>query len=264
MRRPVLVCISALLAAVITVAAAQQSPISFASEIYIVTEVPGADGTVEEVLTPATTAIPGQVVEYRVHATNSGAVTIAAGRVQILGPIQAGMEFVEGSATPSSEHVLTEFTVDGETFSRGPLLTGAGVNRRVVDPREYRTIRWTLLEPMEAGQTEVFTYRVRIVPSQPVAGAGFGFEILSVSYRWEGNYLYVVGEVRNVSGVPMGVELQAIARDSAGRLVDVATFWPASVSNIPAGGTYGFRYAVTQQRSATSVEVKVVGSNNWR
>jgi hypothetical protein len=174
------------------------------------------------------------------------------------------MEFIEGSATPSSERVLTEFTLDGETYSRGPLLTGTGTNRRVVDPREYRTIRWTLLEPMEVGKTDVFSYRVRIVPAQSAADAGFGFEILSVSYRWEGNYLYVVGEVRNVSGAPMGVELQAVARDSAGRLIDVATFWPASVSNIPAGGTYGFRYAVTKQRSATSVEVKVVGSNNWR
>ena len=96
-----------------------------------------------------------------------------------------------------------------------------------------------------------------------VAQATEGFLVMSFDARWEGNTLWVVGEVRNVSNRPAGVELQVIARDPAGRLVDVATFWPASINNIRPGSSYGFRHPVTNQRSATRVEVDIVGSEIW-
>lgn len=96
-----------------------------------------------------------------------------------------------------------------------------------------------------------------------VAQATEGFLVMSFDARWEGNTLWVVGEVRNVSNRAAGVELQVIARDPAGRLVDVATFWPASINNIRPGSSYGFRHPVTNQRSATRVEVDIVGSEIW-
>lgn len=90
-----------------------------------------------------------------------------------------------------------------------------------------------------------------------------GFQLISFDARWEGDRLLVVGEVRNVSGRAAGVELQVTARDSSGRLVDVATFWPASINNIRPGASYGFRHTVTRQRTATSVDVQIVGTQVW-
>lgn len=151
----------ALVAAFFGSATAQNTnPITFRSEIYVVSQVTLDNGTKEERFTAATQAIPGQVVEYRIFATNSGETTLPAGVVQIYGPVQSGMEFVANSATPSSSEVLTEFSVDGVNFSEAPLLVGPTTDRRVAEPAEYTMIRWTLLVPMEPGQEEPFYYRV--------------------------------------------------------------------------------------------------------
>lgn len=139
------------------------NPIELRSEIYIVSLVTLDDGTREERFTEATSAIPGQVIEYRVFATNVGETTLPAGRVQVIGPIMDGMEFVAGSATPSSSRVLTEFSHDGTNFGTTPLLIGEGDDREVVEPTDYRAVRWTLLEPLEPGQEEPFYYRVTLL-----------------------------------------------------------------------------------------------------
>lgn len=154
----------ATLALLLGFAAAQSAanPITFRSEIYIVSEVTLDDGSKEERFTAATEAIPGQVVEFRIFATNSGETTLPAGRVNIYGPIEDGMQFVAHSATPSSERILTEYSVDGEKFSEPPVLVGAGDSRRVADPTDYIAVRWTLLVAMEPGQEEPFYYRVTI------------------------------------------------------------------------------------------------------
>lgn len=137
--------------------------IELRTEIYIVSLVTLDDGTREERFTEATSAIPGQVIEYRVFATNVGETTLPAGRVQVIGPVMAGMEFVPGSATPSSPRILTEFSHDGTNFGTTPLLVGAGDARRVVEPTEYKAVRWTLLEELEPGQEEPFYYRVTLL-----------------------------------------------------------------------------------------------------
>lgn len=99
---------------------------------------------------------------------------------------------------------------------------------------------------------------------EPVgAVVGEGFEVVSFDARWEGSTLWVVGEVLNIGSAAAGVELQAIARDASGRLVDVATFWPASIQNIRPGMSYGFRHSVTQERSAVRIEVQIVGTQVW-
>lgn len=264
---------------------AQSNPIEFASEILRVFR--------SGELAPVTTAVPGAVVEFRVYATNTGRTTLPAGRVQIVGPIQEDMHLVPGSSTPSSRRVLLEYTTDGTTFSE----------RENLSPPEWKSVqsvRWTLLEPMEPGAVEVFVYRVVIdedylvpewalvslefdparfyrgsPPAHPTGSEGGvvsaggatasreGFQIVSYTARWEGEALVVVGEVRNVGGVAAGVELQAVARDAAGRLVDVATFWPASIDNIRPGMSYGFRHYVTRERSAASVDVQIVGARTW-
>ena len=139
------------------------NPIALRTEIYIVSLVTLDDGSREERFTAATSAIPGQIIEYRIFATNAGETTLPAGRVQVLGPVQDGMEFVAASATPSSERVLTEFSADGSQFGVPPILVGTGDSRRVVEPTEFKAVRWTLLVPMEPGQEEPFFYRVTLL-----------------------------------------------------------------------------------------------------
>lgn len=147
-----------------TVFAQRANPISFRSEIYIVSQITRDDGSKEERFTAATEAIPGQVVEFRIFATNTGDTTLPAGVVQLFGPIEAGMQYVPNSATPTSDRLLTEYSVDGVTFSAPPVLVGEeGEVRRVADPTEYTMIRWTLLVPMEPGQEEPLAYRVLLV-----------------------------------------------------------------------------------------------------
>lgn len=272
---------SALLACQVVLA--QSNPIQLASEIYLVHE----SGEFE----PATGAFDGAVVEYRIFASNTGPTTLPAGRVTITGPVLAGFRFVPGSATPSSERVLLEYSMDGASFS--PAAAGSALGSRSV-----RAVRWTLLSPMEPGAVEVFVYRVVVgedypVPEWALVGQDFspepmqgglppadqgsrggrvsggggvsaqGFQVVSYDARWEGDYLWVVGEVRNTGNVAAGVELQVIARDAAGRLVDVATFWPGSIENIRPGMSYGFRHPVTRERSAVRVEVQIVGTEVW-
>ena len=133
---------------------AQDNPVSVRIEAYIVSQVTAEDGSVTERFSESTTARPGQVVEYRVFATNNDATTLPAESVSVLGPIPDGSTYVDGSATPTSEQVRTEFSLDGESFSQAPETTeGASA---------YRAIKWTLLTPLEPGQEERFSYRVTI------------------------------------------------------------------------------------------------------
>ena len=154
-----LVLVAAFVAAPLALA---QSPISIRLEIYVVSEVTTDDGDREERFSEATTARPGQVVEYRLFATNDGDTTLPAGTVVILGPVPDGTSYVENSSTPTSERVITEFSADGETYTEPPVLVGPEDDRELVDPEDYAAVRWTLLEPMEPGQEEVFFYRVLV------------------------------------------------------------------------------------------------------
>ena len=162
-RRALLALTVALIATTAAFGLAQdENPIAIRLEIYVVSEVTQPDGTVEERFAEATTARPGQVVEYRLFATNTGDTTLPAGTVVILGPVPDGTSYVENSTTPTSERVITEFSFDGETFSEPPLIVGEGDDRRLIEPSEYEAVRWTLLVPMEPEQEEVFFYRVMV------------------------------------------------------------------------------------------------------
>ena len=139
-----------------------EQPVSVSIEAFVVSEVTGEDGTLQERFSSASTARPGQVVEYRLAVNNQEETTLPAGTVVVTGPIPESTRYVENSATPSSERVLTEFSADGETYSEPPV-TGSGEGTGgtgTVAPSDYTATRWTLLTPMEPAQEEVFTYRV--------------------------------------------------------------------------------------------------------
>lgn len=153
----ILLMLTALLAA-LGWAQSPDNPVSVRLEIYVVSTVGG-----EERFTESNTARPGQIVEYRLFAKNESEETLPAGTVVVTGPILEGTTFVANSATPSSDRVLTEYSVDGEVFGEPPLvLPGENGNRRVAEPTEYTAVRWTLLVPMEPGDEESFVYRVML------------------------------------------------------------------------------------------------------
>lgn len=133
-------------------------PIEVRVEVFVVNEVQG-----EEQLRPATTARPGQVVEYRLTAVNRSPDTLPSGSVEIVGPVPDQTTYVANSATPATEQILTEYSADGgQNYSEEPVLVGAEDDRDVAEPDSYTHIRWTLLEPMEPGQEETFFYRVTV------------------------------------------------------------------------------------------------------
>ena len=145
----------------LSLAHAQDNPVSTRIESYVVSLVTG-DGGEEEEFVESQTARPGQVVEYRVFVVNDGDTTLPPRAVVVTGPVPEGTSFLEGSATPSSEEVLTEFSADGQDFSEPPVLAASGGERSAVDPEDYAAVRWTLLQPLAPGAEETFAYRVTV------------------------------------------------------------------------------------------------------
>jgi uncharacterized repeat protein (TIGR01451 family) len=153
---------------------AQADAITFDVEIVRVDLVRADDGEVVERFVPVQEAIPGEVIEYRVTATNEGDVIYRPGTVVVTLPIGEGLAYLEDTATPSSDRVVTEFSADGgATYAEPPVLIatpadgdeegeGSEAASRVADPAEYDHIRWTFSVPFEPGQQETLVYRVEV------------------------------------------------------------------------------------------------------
>ena len=140
--------------ALLGVAMAQENPVSVEIKAFIVNQVTDEDGKVSEDFVESSTARPGQVVEYRVTATNNDATSLPAENVKILGPIPNGTAYVDGSATPSSDEVRTEFSLDNESFSENPESSAGAAG--------YKAVRWTPLVELASGASVTFVYRVTI------------------------------------------------------------------------------------------------------
>lgn len=144
-------------------ALAQSDDIAFDVEIFRVDLVRGDDGEITDRFVPVEEAIPGEVIEYRVTARNDGDIIFRPGTVVVTLPIGDGVAYVEGSATPSSDEVVTEFSADGgETFSEPPVLVTADGDESAAAPEAYDVIRWTLQVPFEPGEERTFVYRVEV------------------------------------------------------------------------------------------------------
>lgn len=172
-----LAAVPLLLFVVLSSARAQADAIVFGVEIVRVDLVRGEDGEIEERFVPVDEAIPGEVIEYRVTARNDGDVIYRPGTVVVTLPVGDGLAYIEGSATPTSERLVTEFSADGGvTYAEPPVLVevptsddGSGEadpdsapERRAADPSEYDHIRWTFSVPFEPEQEERLVYRVEV------------------------------------------------------------------------------------------------------
>lgn len=175
-------------------AVAQADGIVFDVEILRVDLVRGEEGETVERFVPVEEAVPGEVIEYRVTAVNEGDIIYRPGTVVVTLPIGQGLAYIEDSATPSSDRVVTEFSADGgASYSEPPVLipdtepaepepddtdpgdTDPGdtepddaeapeeAGSRAADPAEYDAIRWTFSVPFEPGQEELLVYRVEVL-----------------------------------------------------------------------------------------------------
>ncbi len=181
-------------------AVAQADGIVFDVEIFRVDLVRGDDGDIVERFVPVEEAVPGEVIEYRVTAVNDGDIIYRPGTVVVTLPFGDGLAYIEDSATPSSDRVVTEFTADGgASYAEPPvLIADAGTadadadsadpdpdvdpgdadptdadqddadapdeaGQRAARPAEYDAIRWTFSVPFEPGQEELLVYRVEVL-----------------------------------------------------------------------------------------------------
>ncbi len=74
--------------------------------------------------------------------------------------------------------------------------------------------------------------------------------------------IVILGEVRNDNGVAAGVQLQVIARDASGRVVDTREYWPAGSDNIAPGATHAIDVIATDQ-AAETFEIRIIDARTW-
>ncbi len=128
-------------------------------EMYLVTVEDG-----QETFTASITARPGQVVEYRILATNTSNEELQPGSVVVTVPVPGGARFLANSAAPVSQEVLVEYTAEGAGYMEPPVIIEieADGSRRTASQDEYRGVRWTLLNPMAPNAEVVLSFRVTV------------------------------------------------------------------------------------------------------
>ncbi|RIH88744.1 hypothetical protein Mlute_00532 [Meiothermus luteus] len=135
---------------------------------FLVTSLQQEGRTVERLL-PALEARPGQVIEYRLEATNTTDRPLS--QVALVVPIPTTTRYLENSAQALQREgwVLPEFSFDGgQTYGRPPLKrvvrvveNGKEVRKEVeVKPEEYTHARWVI---PQLGPKESVSLRLRAV-----------------------------------------------------------------------------------------------------
>jgi len=110
-------------------------------------------------LVAATSARPGEVIEYQARYTNTGSASAQRFAPQL--PIPASLVYVSSSASP--EGVLA--SLDGKNFAPAPLMrvvkAADGTTKSVAVPlREYHVLRWQL-GTLAPGQSVTARARVK-------------------------------------------------------------------------------------------------------
>ncbi len=152
-----------LLSLIISVAWAGQEVLRLELGSFRVVRVTTTEGKTVEKFEPAVSAAPGDVLEWRLQASNVSNKTLYD--VSLVIPIPKGTRYLPGSAEKlqldEKTVVEPEFSFDGgKTFARPPLykkiiviVNGIKKEKRLeVGPEEYTHARW-LLPLLTPGQT---------------------------------------------------------------------------------------------------------------
>ena len=140
------------------------SPVEAVLEAFLVQTTANEDGTFQEELVSASTASPGDVLQYNTIYTNvsdSDLIGLTAN-----GQIPFGTSYLESSAIITSDAIF-EVLVEAEEWQELPayktIITEEGNEVRVeASAEDYSQIRWLISNALEPEQTVRATYRVQV------------------------------------------------------------------------------------------------------
>lgn len=90
------------------------------------------------------------------------------------------------------------------------------------------------------------------------------FEVKNTKFRREYDNIVMTATIVNKSTAECGVQLKASTYDKASAVVDTSNFWPASVRNIPPGGSENFKSYLRYDKAAANYDVVPIDSKAWR
>lgn len=118
-----------------------------------------------ELLTTATKATLGDILEYKLSYSNTGKSSLSG--IVVQGPIPSGTTYIVNSAHTAVQAQL-EVTIDGgKTWATPPLFrdvknADGSVTKMQIPDSEYTAIRWQVGSPLEAGKNMDFIYRIKV------------------------------------------------------------------------------------------------------
>lgn len=125
----------------------------------------GVNAAGQETLTPSVEAAPGDVIEYRLVATNVSTNSLQG--VVVSSPIPASLRYVADSASaPTGQNI--EVSIDsGETWEREPVRrlrqNAEGQMVQVIVPAsEYTNLRWVGAPALQPNQAFHHSYRAQM------------------------------------------------------------------------------------------------------
>jgi len=137
------------------------SPVTLASEVLKEVEAVNEKGEKEIRLIPVASAMPGEILIFRVTYRNEG--TEPATNIQLTNPVPGEMLYIGGTAEGKGTDVA--FSVDGgQSFAQPAALTvtaGDGT-KRPAEPADYTHIRWQIKDPVPPGREGSVSFRARL------------------------------------------------------------------------------------------------------
>ena len=123
----------------------------------------------KEAREPATSARPGDVIEYAADYRNKGAA--AASKLEVTIPIPVGTDYVADSSRPAAGFAST----DGVRFEAMPLKhrvsrADGTLVEQLVPVEQYRALRWAPQE-LGAGANATYSVRTRMVSNGALVAA---------------------------------------------------------------------------------------------
>ena len=134
-------------------------------KLHLAGEIVGHDAGGKETLEPIapdTQLHAGEVVRYEIVAFNGG--TDPAVKLAPVNRIPSGTQYEAGTAS-SNPAFAVEFSLDGKTFSKLPMLsvkTPTGIVEKKADPATYAAIRWINVKPLAPKASVTYSYEVRV------------------------------------------------------------------------------------------------------
>lgn len=119
-----------------------------------------------EVFKPADAAEPGDTLEYRLSYSNTTEKALSA--LQVAVPVSENTLYLEKSAKTAVPSRFEVSIDNGKTWQMPPVKReykdkeGNRVSQ-VVPVSEYTHLRWVVNNPIQAGEQQTFSYRIRIL-----------------------------------------------------------------------------------------------------